>query len=202
MIGEREYRWSTCIAHGYSWTPTTVASKLLYEAEILFGPMQTKFRYVGVDYSDINRPQTWYPGSSNVCILITKHLLDRPNWFNMIYQVSHEIIHVLCSQPKVIKGANYLEEGLATWFSIHGCESIIGFGLNEYYSDLFLSYTKLNNKYYKAYCLYVSLISIEPNAINILRQYKPILSELETNDFSTMLKNVDIELVSQLLEIF
>ena len=198
MQTNREYRWATYYGEGYTWKPISVANNLLREAERLFGPMQSEFRYIGVEYGDVDCPKTWYPQNTSVSILIMKQLSESPSWFNMVYQVSHEVIHVLCSRGG--RQATHLEEGLATWFSVYGCLSVLGDVQNQIYTAIHHPHS-LNAKYREAYSDYLLLINLVPDAIKMLRQHKPILSDLTIEEAGKILPEVDEYMVEKLFRL-
>jgi hypothetical protein len=104
---------------GYSYTLTTYALTFIEEAETLFGIRDSALLYGGVELSQNGNPQVWYPqiGGTykHIVIQLTADALQSRQ--KAIYQLSHEVIHVL--SPNGPQGsANNLDEGLAVWFSV------------------------------------------------------------------------------------
>jgi hypothetical protein len=97
-------------------------SDALAEAEKRFGSRDPTFFYAGHEFIDGN-PCTWYPGDRcHIVIQLGKECLTDFN--RAIYQLSHEVIHLLA--PTGGEPANNLEEGLATWFSEDYCRRATG----------------------------------------------------------------------------
>ena len=80
-------------------------------------------------YADIyrdgkERPMTFFPKCPNndvVQILLTRSTENDSQ--QRLFQMSHEVVHLLDPVPR--ERVNHLEEGFASWFSVHVCEDII-----------------------------------------------------------------------------
>ena len=91
---------------------------------------------------------------------------------------------------------NYLEEGMATWFSkkiteeetkdFEYCEPAIA----------------KDEKYKKAYDLYLKLIAVDKDAVKKLRALQPVIAQIQPGDFANAGLAVDKELIAALLEKF
>jgi hypothetical protein len=130
----------------------------LAEAEQIFGP-KIDYGYVGLGYHKF-APRT---------LLYSKDTLTGKNFFQIelyrkaaddrkdgIFQLSHEVVHLISPVEQVeANETNYLEEGMATWFS-----KIITERETKDYEFCALAFGK-SPKYLKAYMLYMSLIEAD-----------------------------------------
>ena len=74
--------------------------------------------------SDTERPMTFFPKCPNndvIQILLTRSTENDSQ--QRLFQMSHEVVHLLDPVPR--EEVNHLEEGFASWFSVHVCEDII-----------------------------------------------------------------------------
>jgi hypothetical protein len=99
---------------GYTWTIVSRLGDMLNEVEKLYGKRDNDFTILGIEIANIRQPHTSLSGNKNVTIQITENCINDIG--HAIFQVAHEVIHCLC--PKEY-GTTYLEEGLATYFSIY-----------------------------------------------------------------------------------
>jgi hypothetical protein len=179
---------STQIPNGHSWTITTKLGRILQEAESKYGERDKSFTILGVELNCLDYPQTWFPGNTkNIAIQITMECQNDLN--RAVYQVAHEIIH--CLSPKIGQKANYLEEGLATHFSIEFARNN-GHGM----------WTTDNSKYETALRLIEQLFAIEPEIIVQLRQKQPILSLVTKENILEINSNIPECLADELIRIF
>ena len=95
---------------------------LLGYLEQRVGARDTSYKIEKTMYRDYG-PMTYYPCGYSVKVInikLTQDTLRYPQ--KKLFQVSHEVVHLL--DP--VKGmASNLEEGFATWFSVHICERLI-----------------------------------------------------------------------------
>ena len=88
--------------------------------EKMFGPRDPRFDFGTVRQSDCSIPRTYFRGNYHTdggCVVDIK--VGKSAWENLQYgrsawQVAHECVHLL--DPVERDTANFLEEGLATWF--------------------------------------------------------------------------------------
>lgn len=143
---------------GYTWTIASRVSHALAEAEERFGERDPSYFYAGHEFVDGN-PTTWYPGNRrHIVIQLGKACLSDFN--RAIYQLSHEVIHLLA--PTGSSGANNLEEGLATWFSEDYCRRATGQTIKAGLSC-----------YQRASDLVQQMIEENPTCIKSMRQEEP-----------------------------
>ncbi len=117
--------------NGSHWAMTlpVYVSRFLTDIEHLFGPRDHSFTIVGIeiDTTPDASPHLWYPESGiapddperqyrHVVIRLTSHALTDPA--RARWQLAHECFHLLDPWIEKVDGrlANWLEEGLATWF--------------------------------------------------------------------------------------
>lgn len=111
-------------------------------------------------------------------------------------QIGHEVIHALM-QPQANGNANYLEEGLAVFFSIQVLLDKKVIEENQV-EDLLSSLESSNLKYWQAYTL-VKETSIYKD-IKTLRVKNPFLAQLKLEDLSNL--DIDTEIKEMLLTNF
>jgi hypothetical protein len=148
---------------GHSWTITTKFGDILRTAESKYGDRDKSYTLLGVEFTTLGNPQIWYPGNCNhIAIQITIECLQDMN--RAVFQMAHEAVHCLC--PTGTARANYLEEGLACYFSIEYTKEH-GHGVNWSYVGI---------KYQKALEYVKSLLAIDSEIIRKVRQNEPVLA--------------------------
>ena len=177
----------------------TLQYEYLAEAEQLFGP-KIDYGYVGLDYNKF-APRT---------LLYSKNTLTGRNFFKIelyhkavndrkdgIFQLSHEVVHLI-SPVEQVEGneVNYLEEGMATYFS-----KLITERETKDYEFCTLAFGK-SPKYLKAYMLYMSLVEADKSAVKKLREITPVIANIQPGDFIKAGLKVDDGLVETLLTKF
>ena len=173
--------------------------KYLAEAEEMFGP-RTDYQYIGLFYHNfaprvIMHDHDFLTGEYFYKIeLCGKAINDRTDG---ILQLSHEVIHLL--SPVEQDGdnvANYLEEGIATYFS-----QIITERDTRDYAICPAALASRPN-YLRAYELYKFLIAIDNNAVKKLREITPVIAHIKPEDFVQAGLQVGSELIYELLRKF
>jgi hypothetical protein len=169
---------------GFSWSITTKLGDIIQTAETLFGHRDKSYSILGVEVTDSQQPQIWFPGNrKDISIQITTECIYDMN--RAVYQAAHEVIH--CLSPTGQNAANVLEEGLACYFSIY--------------------YTSLNNhgswncaslKYARAQSLFEKLNIIVPDIVRKVRQIQPIISLITVEDLLLVDCAIPLELASML----
>jgi hypothetical protein len=177
----------------------TLQYEYLAEAGEMFGPT-TDYGYVGLGYHQF-APRT---------LLYSKDTVTGKNFFKIelyrkaaddrkdgIFQLSHEVVHLI-SPVEQVEGneVNYLEEGMATYFS-----KIITERETKDYEFCAIMFAK-SPKYLKAYSLYLSLLEIDKDAVKKLRKITPVIAKIKPGDFIKAGLKVDEELVEALLAKF
>jgi hypothetical protein len=100
---------------GYTWTLTSRFGEMLYMAQDIFGPRDTSYTILGVEFV-MDNPRIWYPGSRRDIII----QLSPPAAMDMAqacYQLAHETVHLLA--PSGGNDAINFEEGVACYFSAY-----------------------------------------------------------------------------------
>jgi len=173
--------------------------EFLKEAEEMFGP-KTVYSYSGLTYHNF-APRTVLCDSSFLSgehtFKIQLHGKAINNRTDGIFQLSHEVVHLL--SPIVQEDGNevnYLEEGMATYFS-----KLITERMTQDYEFCEKALEK-HPKYLRACSLYLALIKVDAEAIKKLRSINPIISQIQPKDFETAGISIDQELMDALLEKF
>jgi hypothetical protein len=171
----------------------------LAEAEQLFGP-KTAYGYVGLEYHKF-APRT---------LLYSKDTATGKNFFQVelyrkalddrkdgIFQLSHEVVHLISPIEQTAGNeVNYLEEGMATYFS----KIITERDTHDY--DIFTAALAKSPKYLKAYLLYLSLIEADKDAVKKLRAITPVIANIQPGDVIKAGLNIDQKLIEALLAKF
>ena len=178
---------------GLGWTFTTYALKYLDELEANYGPRTAVLPYGGVELIPHGRPHTWYPNSSHIVVRLNTSVLN--SLPEAIFQLSHEIVHVLCDGGPYRQAIN-LEEGLATWFSKLATDRDSG---NPHYASQAIA---MDPRYQAAYTVVDQLLQQDSDAIKKLRSIQPVLGSVSSADFTTAGVNVAPSLISSLLAPF
>jgi len=176
------------ITNGFSWTITSKLGNILRSAEEKYGNRDQSYTILGVEFTQDEIPQIWYPGNcKHIVIQITMNCMDDFN--RAIYQVAHEAIH--CLSPTGRNGASVLEEGLATLFSI------------EYtFANKNGIWTPSDQKYINASELVKQLISIDSEIIKKLRMIQPTISLIDKDLIIQTNSNVPAKLADKLTKVF
>lgn len=162
-------------------------AQMLALIEADFGPRDQSHSNFEIIFGGAG-PQAWLGGDNIVTIELS---LDACDDFELaLYQLSHEAVHLL--SPRFEANSNYLEEGLATYFSIQ-------------YMKLYFpqSYWQVRSKkYQRAEFLVARLLAVNPNLVKELRRIQPELHKVTLADFDQLVFNVDRNLIIQLLKKF
>jgi hypothetical protein len=173
--------------------------KYLNEAIELFGP-KTEYQYIGLFYHnfsprvvmhdyDFLTDQYFYKIE-----LCGKAINDRTDG---IFQLSHEVVHLLSPIEQVDGNeVNYLEEGMATYFSKLITERDTG--------NYDFCHAAIANRpnYLRAFELYKSLAAIDEYAVRKIRVINPVIAAIEPEDFEKAGIAADPELIEALLDKF
>lgn len=104
-----------CHDNGYTWTLASRLGDMLYIAEELFGPRDSSYTVLGIEFVSDN-PRIWYPGDRKH-IIIQLDLSAATNMLQACYQMAHETVHLLA--PTGGKNATNFEEGVACYFAAY-----------------------------------------------------------------------------------
>jgi len=149
------------IPGGFTFTLTTVLGNILQEAERRYGPRDHSWTLLGIEFCG-DDPHIWFPGNcKNISIMLTESA--RLDWRRAVFQLSHEVIHLL--SPHGDRGAHTIEEGLATAFS-HEIPSLFG---STYRSNM--------DSYSNAEMLVRNFLTLDPDGIRRLRTQEPSFRE-------------------------
>lgn len=180
---------------GNTWTLATRLSELLKEMEFRYGPRESGWTLLGVEFHN-GPPQVWFPGSfeqpprRHIAIKLSREAFFEEK--RAVYQLAHECVHLL--SPVVSGSAPVMEEGLATAFS----EDIIDTWFGE--TDK-TNYTN-DSRYREAAAKLRLLLAQKPDAILRLRSVEPAFSNMTAATFVHAGLNVPTALVEELLSTF
>ena len=151
------------IPGGYSYTLTSRLGHMLREVQQSYGERDSTYTVLGIEF-EASGPQIWYPGNCrHIAIQLTPDTAT--DMRKGCYQLAHECIHLL--SPFGTRGANTLEEGLATFFA------------QKYIQDNFsFSMPATIQSYETARQLVAELLAIDNDAIKILRRVEPTISKI------------------------
>ena len=149
---------------GYSWTLAAALGEMLLLAEEKFGPRDTSYTLLGIDFSP-DGGRTWNPGDCKHIIihLDMNCLTDRHGAYR---QLAHECIHLLSPTGKA--DANVLEEGLAVFFEQWYMCYIFGDGWWQGEINI--------PSYANALAKTKQLLALDPDIIKKLRQCQPVIA--------------------------
>jgi len=122
-------------------------------------------------------------------------------WPTAIYELAHEIIHILDPRPlpPLGKGANWFEEGLAVHFSLSALREMVG----PTVSGSFLEHLEKNNeKYYVAFQLFSELDEDVYTRAGQIRQSAGHFSDATAHDFMTVSPKLHRDSALKLSECF
>jgi hypothetical protein len=179
---------SSPIPNGHSWTIVSKLGHILQTAEARYGERDKSCTILGMEISTQAIPQIWYPENcKNAVIQITVNCANDIN--RAVYQVAHEAIHFLSLTGGA--NSNYLEEGLATHFSI---EYTLNNGHGIWHSG--------DPKYDEALKLVEQLFLIDPNIIKTLRHVEPTISLITRELLTRTNSNITQDLADKLTRKF
>ena len=143
----------------YSWTLTSVFSHLLFEVEERFGPRDREWTPLGIEFSGQDGPRIWFPGNrKHISIVLSDAARIVPK--RAIFQISHEVIHLL-SPAGMIDGTPVIEEGLAVA------------NAHRVSRDWKLDFWHVERNYLDAEKKTAMLLEETPDAIRIMRERQP-----------------------------
>lgn len=175
------------IPDGYTWTLASRCGQILKDIEDKFGKRDKDYTLLGIEFS-VDGPQIWYPGNcKNIIIQLGTECLTGGNENRAYYQLAHECVHLL--SPTGMMKSNFLEEGLATYYS--------KYYMKEYMGEDF--WHASDAKYQKASDLVEKLIAAKPGIIKELRETESNISnitkELLKSKASDILSEEEIDIL-------
>jgi hypothetical protein len=170
---------------GYSWTIVSKARNIINTAETRYGKRDYSYTILGIELTQEDCPQIWYPGNcKDIIIQITKGCLN--NMDKAVFQVAHEAIH--CLSPNNGRKTSVLEEGLATLFSTQYAQEN---NHGNYQAD--------RPEYIDAYNLVSNFLSIDFDIVKKLREIEPTISLINENLILSINPNIQLNLIQKLL---
>lgn len=171
---------------GYSWTLTAALGEMLLHAEALFGPRDTAWTVLGIDFTP-DGARTWTPGNcGHIIVHLDMHALT--NRRDAYCQLAHECVHLISPTGKA--DANVLEEGLAVWFSQRYMQYVFGEGW-------WSGQVKIHS-YANAFALAKKLLALDADIIKKLRAAQPVIARITAEQILEQCPNVPPELAASL----
>lgn len=172
----------------YAHSITSLLGEILNDAEDRYGKRDETYRILGVELSTDQEPYIWFPEYNNdkksVIIRLTDNCLKDIN--RAIFQLSHEVVH--CLGP--CQNSNFLEEGLATYFSEIKAKE---YGSTYYAND---------PKYITARDLVKNLLQLNDDIIKMARKREPYISKFDKSLLLGIDPSIDEKLLDNLLHPF
>jgi len=172
--------------------------EILAEVELLYGKKVKKWEFNEI-YYEPDGPYLSYPESNTkghpleYKVDITLHSDAKTNYTQGIFQLSHEVIHLL--SPTGDNVTNNLEEGLAVYFSKQYTE--------EKTKDIKIFHAPTEfTGYMHAYNLVVELLKGDENAISKVRAVKKKFDRIKKKHFKIAGVVAEKKLIESLLERF
>ena len=185
------------IKGGHSWTLTTRLGKFLQKAEKEYGIRDKTWTILGVEFSAEGQPTVWYPFSQDntkfIAIQLTRKTANDKK--RALFQLAHETIHLL-SPAGPNQKSSVLEEGLATYFSIHALADT-GVKIKAQYIG--------SESYIQAYILVSTLYKTHSDTsdrIKDLRTKGYTLSNISKDVLMQSFPNIDAKLANLLTQRF
>jgi hypothetical protein len=171
------------------WTLTTLLWRLLRQAEEQYGPRDTAWTIMGIEFG-ATVPQTWYPnrasGARDVVVILSETAASSLQ--QAVFQLAHEVVHLLA--PGDDPPANRFEEGLATLFSHQICAQC---GSTFHAGDA---------RYLSAETDLLALLNLAPpNAISMLRLDRPRFSSFDPTFLMDKIPGLSSDLAMALCEL-
>jgi hypothetical protein len=172
---------------GWSWTLASRLGYLLERAQQQFGPRDTTYTPVGIEFT-VNRAGVWFPGNCRNIVIQLKAgcANDTPQ---ACYQLAQECIHLL--SPTGGSHANYLEEGLSIVFATRYVAENFGFQMIQ-----------PSPKYSEAAHLVETFLGLDNEAVRKVRIIQPSFSQITVANLVQACPTCPPELAERLLENF
>jgi hypothetical protein len=175
------------MSNGYSWTLTSRLADMLEKSKLIYGERDKTYTVLGIEFEE-NGPQVWFPFSGEyVAIQLSNHSKD-----DMIcgcYELAHESVHLLSPLGK--RGANVLEEGLATKFAV------------DYVLLEFNHAQSISVKSYQlAHDHVCELLKLDEFAIKKLRVVEPVISNFTPDLLLKHYPALDVTVANELCKTF
>lgn len=175
--------------NGWSFTLASRLGELLRSAERQFGPRDTTYTPLGIEFA-ADGPRTWYPEDCRH-VIIQLGSICATNEVRALYQLAHESIHLL-SPTGVPDSSNILEEGLATVFSYRFIHETFG-----------LDWTRSGDpRYDSAAAAVEKLLAIDAASILRLRVHQQTISRIDAHLILAQYPAVGADLANELAHRF
>ena len=110
-----------------TWTLATRLGDMLHLAEELFGPRDSSYTILGIEFAD-DGPRIWYPkyredkNDTNIIIKLSPGVAT--NAVGAYHELAHETVHSLA--PVEMEPTTYFEEGVACYFADYYIRNRLG----------------------------------------------------------------------------
>jgi hypothetical protein len=177
----------------------SLTESLYQDAYQLLGEPMLEWKFKNVEYNEGRPNLRYYYETGEISISLSKEaeieiVLE-------IFQFSHELCHLFYPGTEFpslyVHQTNYLNEGIATYFSIISVEKYTGQG-SIYLKEL----EKGNPQYYSAFKLVEELLKKDGNAIRKLRSIQPRIDVVTKQIFQEAEIVLDTLLIEKLLALF
>lgn len=145
------------------------------EANKMFGENLKNWQYNGINYGDEGPMIRYFPQNREVKIMLLP--LVKFDLFRGLFQLSHEVVHLVSLPKEQIKYTSNLEEGCAVWFSFFQINKLPGG------SDYLKRCEIEKTNYGKPYELVSKLLGQQKEAIKFYRKHQPIIGKIGLPEF-------------------
>lgn len=162
---------------------------MLRTAEERFGVRDKDYSVLGIEFGE-SGPFIWYPGNcKNIAIQLSIGSMASERC--ALYELAHECIHLLTPTGKGT--ANYLEEGLAVYFSWQYVKEVLNFDYKTVIQP---------EDYKRAGLLVEKLLNQNPDFIRQARKFQNCISLMDHSVFEKVQHNLSKQEVNQLVLAF
>ena len=169
-----------------SWSIIPHFGFLLQKVEEWLGPRDNSFTFLGIETNNENRPRlrrtSQYP--KGVVIVLTRQAefdLDEA-----LFQLAHEVVHLISPFEEENRIVSFLEEGLASIFSVSFMSQNRGIDKRDSFN------LEGNELYRSAIELTSPLVQADPNFIKEIRNRTgKKISDFSEGDLATKFPNMD-----------
>ena len=179
----------------WTWTLPSCLSDMLYLAEDLFGPRDSSYTPLGIEFA-AGGPYVFFPGETKQNrkhITIRLSLEAAIDTLRAYYQLAHETVHLLAP---VRGNTNNFEEGVATYFSTYYMEKKMNQPL-DYWKP-----TNEEQSYKEALKKVTPLLDNDKYCIRQLRSEQPEFTKMTEEQISSAFPNLSAEDIKFLLSEF
>ncbi len=173
----------------YTYTLASRLGDMLDKAERLFGPRDTSYTILGIEFtSDI--PYIWHINDSQIIIRLNLCAGAAKNTSQAYYQLAHETVHLLA--PTGGNHATNFEEGVACYFAFYYMEKVLG---EPNWHPTLPSYKRALERIRPH-------LDADISCVRRLREHQPSFSKLGRKEIVTEIPNLTSDAVNFLISKF